>query len=77
MKQEIIGLQTNTNESVKQAKQGHFKLEKIRSVIPDEYLEKTKDFDRIQVCMLNDYLNKYTEKLSRGNAFDPKEIKLD
>jgi len=27
--------------------------------------------------MLNDYLNGYTEKLSRGNSFDPSEIKID
>lgn len=27
--------------------------------------------------MLNEYLNKYSEKLSRGNAQDPFEIKVD
>jgi len=27
--------------------------------------------------MLNDYLNRYTEKLARGNAFDPDEIRMD
>lgn len=32
---------------------------------------------RLDMCMLNDYLNRYTEKLSRGNAFNSAEIKLD
>lgn len=27
--------------------------------------------------MLNDYLNNYSDKLSRGNPFDPSEIKID
>lgn len=27
--------------------------------------------------MLNEYLNKYAEKLSRGSAFNPFEIKVD
>jgi hypothetical protein len=27
--------------------------------------------------MLNEYLNKYSEKLSRGNAMNPFEIKVD
>ena len=27
--------------------------------------------------MLNEYLNRYAEKLSRGNAMDPFEIKVD
>jgi hypothetical protein len=27
--------------------------------------------------MLNEYLNKYAEKLSRGNALNPFEIKVD
>lgn len=27
--------------------------------------------------MLNDYLNKYSEKISRGNASNPTEIKID
>ena len=35
------------------------------------------DYDRINVTMLNEYLNKYAEKLSRGNAQDPYEIKVD
>jgi hypothetical protein len=40
-------------------------------------LEKTKDLSRLDICMLNNYLNRYTEKLSRGNTFNPNEIKLD
>ena len=29
------------------------------------------------MCMLNNYLNKYTEKLSRGDSKNPNQIKLD
>ena len=46
-------------------------------IIPAEYLETTKDTERLNLCMLNDYLNGYTEKLSRGNPKDSSEIKLD
>jgi len=49
----------------------------MRTVIPDEYLAKTKDMTRLDICMLNDYLNRYTEKLTRGNSFDPNEIRID
>lgn len=49
----------------------------MRTKIPEEYLERTKDNQRLNLCMLNDYLNGYTDKLSRGNPFDPSEIKID
>ena len=29
------------------------------------------------MCMLNDYLNGYTTKLSRANPKDPTEIQID
>lgn len=77
VKEQVAGLQTNTNEASAKAKQGHFKLQKKRTVIPKEYLQQTTDVDKLNLCMLNDYLNGYTEKLSRGNPFDPSEIKLD
>ena len=46
-------------------------------IIPAKYLETTNDTERLNLCMLNDYLNGYTEKLSRGNPKDSSEIKLD
>ena len=76
-KQYVASRQTNTNESIQKAKQGHFKLNKKRMIIPAEYLETTNDTERLNLCMLNDYLNGYTEKLSRGNPKDSSEIKLD
>lgn len=69
--------QINTNEAIQKAKQGHFKLNKKRMVIPGEYLETTNNTERLNLCMLNDYLNGYTEKLSRANPKEPSEIKLD
>jgi hypothetical protein len=76
-KQYVASRQTNTNEAIMKAKQGHFKLNKKRMIIPAEYLTTTNDTERLNLCMLNDYLNGYTEKLSRGNAKDASEIKLD
>lgn len=57
--------------------QGHFQLNKFRSQLPEEYTDKTKDLSRLDICLLNDYLNKYTEKLARGNGHNSKDIKID
>jgi cellobiose-specific phosphotransferase system component IIA len=76
-KQYVASRQTNTNEAIQKAKQGHFKLNKKRMIIPSEYLTTTNDTERLNLCMLNDYMNGYTEKLSRGNPKDASEIKLD
>ncbi|CDW73450.1 UNKNOWN [Stylonychia lemnae] len=59
------------------ARLSHCQLTNIRKLIPKEYIRSSQDFDRINVTMLNEYLNKYSEKLSRGNAQDPYEIKVD
>jgi len=32
---------------------------------------------RLDICLLNNYLNRYTEKLARGNSLDPDEIRMD
>ena len=40
-------------------------------------LEETRDLGRLDMCMLNNYLNRYTEKLSRGDSHNPNQIKLD
>lgn len=56
--------------------QGHFQLNKFRSEIPEEYCDKSKDLSRLDIILLNDYLNKYTEKLAR-NSHNGKDIKID
>lgn len=76
VKEEVASLQTNSNEVLKKAMQGHSQLNKFRKFIPEDYMEKTKDLARLDICLLNDYLNKYTEKLSRGTSQD-QAIALD
>jgi hypothetical protein len=56
------------------ARLSHHKLASIRKVIPKEYLQKgglPNDYDRINLTLLNEYLNKYAEKISRANAINP------
>ena len=53
-------------------------LKKKRTIVPLEYLTQSTDTEKINLIMLNDYLNGYTEKLSRGNTKEPhNQIKLD
>lgn len=55
----------------------------MREEIPEEYYARTSHLgqteanDRMNLCMLNDYLNGYTTKLSRTNPKDPSEIRID
>ena len=35
------------------------------------------DYDRINLELLNEYLNKYAEKISRANVINPSNIKID
>ena len=35
------------------------------------------DQAKVQMTLLNDYLNSYTEKLARANPDDPSNIKID
>ena len=50
----------------------------MRKLIPKEFLSGSViDYDRINISLLNEYLNKYSEKLSRSNALNPSEIKVD
>lgn len=50
-----------------------FTLEKIRKIVPSEFILSEKNssgsnnYDRINLNLLNQYLNKYSEKLSRCN----------
>ncbi len=66
----------NTNARI-----SHYKLASVRKMIPKEFLSSTSqgsgDYDRINITLLNEYLNKYSEKLSRSNAFNPSAIKID
>ncbi|TNV74229.1 hypothetical protein FGO68_gene8510 [Halteria grandinella] len=67
----------NTNARI-----SHYKLASVRKLIPKEFLmpsnnQGSGDYDRINLTLLNEYLNKYSEKLSRSNAFNPSEIKID
>ena len=36
-----------------------------------------QDKSKVQMTLLNDYLNSYTEKLARANPDDPSNIKID
>eukprot|EP00347_Sterkiella_histriomuscorum_P019442 403341614 len=74
--EEMNQLQKQKNVTTN-ARLAHCQLINFRKVIPKEYLKRTQDFDRINVTMLNEYLNKYAEKLSRGNGQDPFEIQVD
>lgn len=69
-----LKIQRNINTN---ARLSHQQLTNFRRLIPKQYLQRSLDYDRINVTMLNEYLNKYAEKLSRGNAQDPYEIKVD
>jgi len=54
-------------------------LAAIRKLIPIEFVNQGKqnDYDRINLTLLNEYLNKYAEKLCRANTLNPSLIKLD
>ena len=46
-------------------------------LIPPEYRECTNDYELLTLSGLNDYLNGYTEKLSRANTREPSQIHID
>ena len=58
-------------------KTSHFYLGKTRSQIPRTYLDKTNNLDRINLNMLNDYLNLYNKRLARAVDSKPNEIQID
>lgn len=66
-REELNQLQKHRNINTS-ARLSHYQLANIRKYIPKEYVQNSLDLDRINVTMLNEYLNKYAEKLSRGNA---------
>lgn len=71
VKKEMASLQTNSNDAAQKAMQGHFKLQMRCKLIPPEYRDCTNDYELLTLCGLNDYLNGYTEKLSRANTKEP------
>ena len=77
VKKEVAQYQTNTNEAAAQARQGHYQLNKRRTHIQPEDLGCTNEIDLMNLHALNDYLNGYTEKLSRADPRGGSEIKLD
>ena len=77
VKKEVAQYQTNTNEAAAQARQGHYQLNKRRTHIRPEDLGCTNEIDLMNLHALNDYLNGYTEKLSRGDPRGGSEIKID
>lgn len=46
------------------AKLGYYQLDQIRKAVPLAFVEKTQNYDKLNLTMLNTYLNKYCEKLS-------------
>jgi hypothetical protein len=74
---QLKSLDTNSMEMQKKTLQGHAELRQVRNKIQNEYIGKTKDTERINICMLNEYLNKYSEKLCRPKKKDEDNIKLD
>lgn len=77
VKKEVASYQTNTNEAAALARQGHYQLNKRRTHIQPEDLRCTNEIELINLNALNDYLNGYTEKLSRGDLRGGSEIKID
>jgi coenzyme F420-reducing hydrogenase gamma subunit len=61
------------------ARLSHHKLASIRKLIPKEFLVEgvPNDYDRINLELLKEYLNKYAEKISRANVINPSNIKID
>ena len=57
----------------------HTQLAEIRKFIPREFIQQgsTNDYDRINLTLLNEYLNKYAEKICRATTLNPALIKLD
>ena len=70
--------QTNINTN---ARISHFHLANVRKIVPKEFLQSSaqgsKDYDRISLTLLNEYLNRYSEKLSRSSTQNPAQIKID
>lgn len=66
----------NTNARI-----SHSHLASVRKLVPQEFLSQSSaggsDYDRINITLLNEYLNRYAEKLSRAGSNNPSSIKID
>lgn len=61
-------------------KKGNTELERIRCEVDRTKLETLgdgKNEDNLQISLLNDYLNAYSEKIARATISDPSSIKID
>lgn len=77
VKKEVASYQTNTNEAAAQARQGHYQLNKRRTHIQPEDLGCANQIGLMNLHALHDYLNGYTEKLSRGDPRGGSEMEID
>ena len=60
------------------ARKGNSILQKARAEIDQNMIEKLRTKpEKVQMSLLNDYLNCYTEKLARANAEAPSKINID
>ena len=60
------------------ARKGNYVLEKVRGEIDSNLMDQmTTDPSKVQMNLLNDYLNSYSEKLARAGADDPNKINID
>ena len=59
-------------------RKGNSVLDKLRCDVPEDiYQQLSGNEENLQMSMLNDYLNGYTEKLARATTIDPSAIKID
>ena len=57
---------------------GNYVLEKMRSEIPkNQYAKLALNFENLQMSLMNDYLNGYSEKLACNDPDKPREIIID
>lgn len=59
-------------------KKGNYVLQQVRGCVDESMMQKmSTDPTKVQMTLLNDYLNSYTQKLARSNPEDPNKIKID
>ena len=77
MKHQIEMLQIKDTTSPLVLK-GNSVLDKLRCDVPEDIYQKlSANEENLQMSMLNDYLNGYTEKLARATTTEPSSIKID
>ena len=77
LKYELEQLQIK-NTTSPLVRKGNSVLDKLRCDVPEDIYQKLSHNEQnLQMSMLNDYLNGYTEKLARATTTDPSSIKID